>query len=117
MKKIRASLYRALYYWALKGWRKSVGNNKIRHQKQNLSYHGMIRYMERIEGYDYSGLRDRILTDEVRAKVNELGGDGRFQIGGIIYVFMDHKLVTVYKAEGMQKNIVMQNSEKKVWSF
>lgn len=65
--------------------------------KENLkvSEHAIVRYFERIIGYNIEEIQDIILSDEVVALVEKLGGTGTFNCDGYSVVIKNYTVVTI----------------------
>ena len=65
--------------------------------KENLkvSEHAMVRFFERVSGIDIEQIERRILTDEVIALVEKLGGTGTFNCDGFSVVIKNYTVVTI----------------------
>ena len=46
-----------------------------------LSEHAIIRYLERVKGFDMQEIKDLIITDDLKKQVETLGGNGVFPLG------------------------------------
>lgn len=61
-----------------------------------VSDHAMVRYLERVKSIDISVIEKEILTDDVLAMVNQLGGTGMYPIGeGFKIRMKDYTVVTI----------------------
>jgi hypothetical protein len=65
--------------------------------KENLkvSEHAIVRYFERVLGSDIGLIEKKILTDEVVALVEKLGGTGTFNCDGFSVVIKNYTVVTI----------------------
>ena len=75
----------------------------IKEEKRKLTYqntdvtitdHAVLRYFERIKGYDISEIRKTILPDEVKEQIHKLGG-GEYPVNGFSIVVKNKRVVTV----------------------
>lgn len=46
-----------------------------------LSEHAILRYLERVEGFDIDKIQNIIITEELKEQVETLGGNGVFPLG------------------------------------
>lgn len=93
-----ATIYQIIFKWALSRWRNSVGNKDIYRKKSKVSTHALMRYAERIDGYDFDRVEKEIL--EAKQKIEEYGGNGKINHNGVIYVVKDGLIVTCYLPNG-----------------
>ena len=62
----------------------------------NISIHAILRYFERVVGLDIKEIEEKILPDNIRDLVAELG-DGKYQNGDFTVVVKNGVVATVYK--------------------
>ncbi len=67
-----------------------------------ISNHAVIRYFERVLGYDIEEIRNKILPDNMKAAVETLG-DCSFTVDGVKRIVKGKKVMTVYKMPGKIK--------------
>lgn len=60
-----------------------------------VSQHAIVRFFERVFEYDIEEIEKRILTDEVIALVEKLGGTGTFNCDGFSVVIKNYTVVTI----------------------
>ncbi|WP_299378010.1 hypothetical protein [uncultured Kiloniella sp.] len=59
-----------------------------------VSDHALVRYMERVLELDVDGMRDFILTKDIKAAMST--GAKSASIGEFKYIFKNNKLVTIH---------------------
>lgn len=114
------NLYAWLYRWSLRKWRKAANNNDIKKKHPRITDHALIRYAERIGGYDFKKAENIMLSEAVERKINEHGGNGRFTVDGVMYVVNEGVIRTVYKPSGLQLNMEyspLGSKRGRRWSF
>lgn len=64
-----------------------------------LSEHAILRYLERAHEINMDRVRDAILTDELKAMVGSMGGEGKFPINapGFRAVVKNNVITTIVK--------------------
>ncbi|WP_421782697.1 hypothetical protein [Kiloniella litopenaei] len=62
--------------------------------QHTVSDHALVRYMERVLELDVAGMRDFILTDEIKAAMS--AGAKSASIGEFKYIFKNNKLITIH---------------------
>lgn len=70
---------------------RKIDNNK----KLKVSEHAIIRYFERVKGFDISKIEDEILNDTVLDMVEKLGGSGRYPNNGYQVVLKNLTVTTI----------------------
>lgn len=60
-----------------------------------LSEHAMLRYFERVHGYNLEEVESIIVTDKLKSLVEQLGGNGLYPCGGFSVRIKDYTIVTV----------------------
>lgn len=65
--------------------------------KENLkvSEHAIVRYFERVIGYDIGCIEKKILSDQVTKLVEALGGNGSYPNDGFSVVMKNYTVTTV----------------------
>lgn len=117
---IKSRIYSGLYKWALKQWRKSEQLPNIGRKKGSVTAHALMRYAERIDGYDFEAAEQKILTPEVVEYIGDIGGTGKFTMNGILYTCKNGYILTIAKPAGNKENLVLQSldgSTGRKWSF
>lgn len=120
LKKLKIDLYQKIYTLALRRWRAELGDSDLHRSTIGVSNHALMRYAERFDGYDFEKAEEVVLTPSVAAKIDELGGFGKFSMNGIFYIVKEGNIVTVAKAEGIKANLTYQpidGSSGRRWSF
>lgn len=120
MRDIRLKIYQTIYNWALDRMRRTMGNLDLRKPTAKLSNHALIRYAERFDGYDFDKATKILLTDEVKEKVKEIGGNGKFTLNGIYYIVTSGRIVTVAKPEGVKEHLTyapVDGTKGRRWTF
>lgn len=64
-------------------------------QKIKFSEHALVRYFERIKGYDLEEVKKEILTEEALELINKLGGNGSYPNGEFNIVLRNYTIVTI----------------------
>lgn len=59
-----------------------------------ITEHAMLRYFERILGFNLDEVKKEILTDDLKALVKKLG-DGKYTIGGKKMIVRGNVIVTI----------------------
>ena len=72
---------------------KIIAENKRKNDKITVSDHAIIRYLERVMGYDIENIRERILSDPVRDSI-KLGANS-VKTAEATFVVHDNVIVTV----------------------
>lgn|SRR4030066_1011031 len=67
-------------------------------KEPQLSEHAIIRYLERVLGFDLESLKKQILTPEVIDQINTLK-NGKIIRNEFIYCFKNKTIITVLKEE------------------
>lgn len=60
-----------------------------------VSEHAIIRYFERVKGYDISAIEKEIVSEEIKNLVNELGGSGGYPNNGFKVLMKNYTVTTV----------------------
>lgn len=60
-----------------------------------VSEHAIVRYFERVKGFDISEIEKEILTDEVLNLVNQLGGTGGYPNKNFKVLMKDYTVTTI----------------------
>lgn len=61
-----------------------------------VSEHALLRYFERVKGYDLEAIKAEIIGDEIRTMVETLGGSGQYpNPAGFAVVMKDFTVVTI----------------------
>ncbi|MEL4307389.1 hypothetical protein [Joostella sp. CR20] len=60
-----------------------------------VSEHAIIRYFERVKGYDISEIENEILSNEVVSLVQKLGGTGGYPSGGFKVLMKNYTVTTI----------------------
>ena len=63
--------------------------------KLKVSEHAIVRYFERVKGYDISEVEKEILSEQVVDLVEKLGGNGKYPNGSFSVVMRNHTVLTV----------------------
>lgn len=79
--------------------------NKLKQQIDNLSKdknvkiseHAIIRYFERVKGYDIEQVEKEIINEDVMKMVDTLGGNGRYPNKDFSVVMKDFTVTTIVK--------------------
>ena len=64
-------------------------------KKYDVSDHAMVRYLDRVMGFDVNTIYNMILTKETKYKLNSVNGTGIISIEGGFAVFKKFKCVTI----------------------
>lgn len=60
-----------------------------------VSDHAIIRYFERVKGYNIPEIEQEILSDKIRHMVETLGGNGTYPNEGYSIVMRDYTVTTI----------------------
>lgn len=60
-----------------------------------VSEHAIVRYFERVKGFDLEQVEREILSDQVIKLVEQLGGNGTYPNEGFSVVMRNHTVTTV----------------------
>ena len=60
-----------------------------------VSEHAIVRYFERVKGFDISDIEKEILTDEVLMLVEQLGGTGGYPNRNFKVLMKDYTVTTI----------------------
>lgn len=60
-----------------------------------VSEHAIVRYFERILGFNISEIEKEIVNDDVLSLVNQLGGSGKYPNRDFSVVMKNHTVVTI----------------------
>jgi septal ring factor EnvC (AmiA/AmiB activator) len=63
-------------------------------QKISITDHALLRYLERIHGFNIKNLRETLLTEKVVSYINNYKS-GKITENGITYVFKNRVVVTI----------------------
>lgn len=73
--------------------------NRIKSLETNVelkvSEHAIVRYFERVKGYDISEIEKEILSDEIKRMVDVLGGTGSFPNKNFSVKMVNNTVTTV----------------------
>lgn len=111
-------VYQRIFQWALNRWRKVAKNESIYRKKTKVSAHALLRYAERIDGYDFDAVEKYLLG--LSDKIAEMGGNGKFVDNNILITVKNGHIVSIAKANGSKSHLVYQplNRERgRRWSF
>jgi len=62
-----------------------------------ISEHAIVRYFERIKGYDIDLAKKEILSEETLILIEKLGGNGSYPSNNFKIIMKDYTVVTVVK--------------------
>lgn len=63
--------------------------------KIHVSDHAVLRYLERVKGFDIDSIKDEMVTHELRVLVAGFGGEGEFPGPGCRFLLKDKTIITV----------------------
>lgn len=66
-----------------------------RSENLRVSEHAIIRYFERVKGFDIAQIEKEILTEQIRSFVSKLGGSGTYPADGFSVVMKNHVVTTI----------------------
>lgn len=72
---------------------------KIQSKEPAVSDHCLLRFFERIEGYDLEEVRKRILTPKILQQIDTLGSKGVYATEDFYVVVKNKVALTVYRGE------------------
>lgn len=64
-------------------------------EKPRVSEHAIVRYFERVKGFDIDQIEKEILSDQVLTLVDKLGGSGSYPNEGFSVVMKNNTVTTV----------------------
>lgn len=70
-------------------------DNFEKNKNIKVSEHAIVRYFERVKGFDISEIENEILTDEVLKVIEKLGGTGGFPNKDFKVVMKDYTVITI----------------------
>lgn len=86
-------------YTKLLDEKKTVLNQVKRLEAENteikVTDHALVRYLERVKGFDIEAVRNEILSEETIGLIREFDGNGTFPCNGYRVVLVDNSVVTV----------------------
>lgn len=62
-----------------------------------VSEHAILRYFERVLGFDIKEIENKILSDEIKKMVNTVGGSGQFPNDGFRVAMKEFTVTTILK--------------------
>lgn len=65
-----------------------------------VSEHALLRYFERVLGYDLDEIKSDILTESVRQQLDVVGGNGKFPNKDHFAVVKNYTVITVVPKKG-----------------
>jgi len=68
--------------------------SSLKEKDINVSEHAMLRYIERVIGIDLNDIKSKILTDDIRTKI-ETFGNGTYSNEEFKVIVKDNTIVTV----------------------
>lgn len=69
--------------------RQNLKSNKV-----NITDHAILRYLERVHGFDTEEVKNKLLTDKLRTSIQTYG-KGKLKENGITYIFKDNSVITI----------------------
>lgn len=109
-----------LYRYSLERYRRVFNMQDFKKPLPIVSDHALLRYLDRIKGVDTLGAYKELWTPEVKAKIHEYGGTGKFVINGVLYTVIKGHVKTVAKPNPGQAVISGLNKKSDIareWSF
>ena len=79
---------------------KSIQNKIVKYNSKDnieVSEHAIIRYFERVLGYDIEQIKSKILTNEIISLTQTLGGNGSYPNDGFKIILKNFTVVTLLK--------------------
>ena len=119
MNKITIVIYQKVCYWALIRLRKALKNDKYLHSttRKCVTAHARRRYIERIYNLEAGGIDKLIAPPEVKQKINEIAGNGKFKFNGLIYVVVNNKILTLYPAKESHADLIKITPNGRITSY
>lgn len=65
--------------------------------KIKVSEHAIVRYFERVKGYDIASIEKDILSDRILILVEKLGGNGTYPNDGYSVIIKNNTVTTITK--------------------
>lgn len=72
-------------------------DNLSKNKNIKISEHALIRYFERVKGYDIDEIEKEILNDDILKMVEVLGGNGKYPNKDYSVVIKDFTVTTIVK--------------------
>lgn len=72
-------------------------DNLSKNKNIKISEHALIRYFERVKGYDINEIEKEILNDDILKMVEVLGGNGKYPNKDYSVVIKDFTVTTIVK--------------------
>jgi len=69
----------------------------VKNRETQITDHALLRYLERMLGFDIEALKRELLTDEVRRAIK--AGARRVHIKGVTFVVSENRIVTIYETK------------------
>lgn len=66
-----------------------------KNEKIKVSEHAIVRYFERVKGFNISEIEEEILTEEVLTLVEQLGGNGGYPNGNFKVLMKNFTVTTI----------------------
>ena len=63
--------------------------------KVKVSEHAIVRYFERVKGFDISEIEKEILTEEVLLLIEKLGGSGKYPVKDFQIMMKNYTVTTI----------------------
>lgn len=114
--KLTVRLLNAINRWSyrqllrLSGVKKENAARTKQHDKPyngfRITEHALLRYIERIQGFDVEAFRYALASESLRRQVGSIAV-GRFDVGDLTIVVDGNTIITVYRRRnnGLQNNI------------
>ena len=98
----KSRTYLKKYYGINKEMNRSLGNRSMRTNGMFITEHAIIRYFERVEGYDIEKIRQNLAPEWLASKAKN--SIGKYQVGNLTVAVCEGYVVTVYKADNKLQN-------------
>lgn len=69
--------------------------NIVKNSDVTVSEHAILRYLERIEGINIEEIKEKILTEQIKDLVKQLGGSGKYPNSNFQVVMKNFTVTTV----------------------
>jgi hypothetical protein len=66
-------------------------------EKAKVSEHAIVRYFERVKGFDINQIEKEILSENILNLIEKLGGSGNYPNGSFTVVMKNFVVTTIYK--------------------
>ena len=104
-----------IYRFFIRRLRRHLGYARNPRKKGFITDHALLRYLERIDGIDVEGIREKLDSEELRKLSAENDGEGKFTLNGVRFTIAGGYVVSVAKPNPLAPTI--KTDKRKVWTF